>query len=43
MHIFQSDKSCPKILIILTNLIYICSMISEFNIRKPDKSQIGKK
>jgi hypothetical protein len=43
MYIFLSEKSCPKILVIPPNLIYISSMINEFNIRKANKSRISKK
>jgi hypothetical protein len=43
MHIFLSEKSCPKILVIPPNLIYISGMINELNIRKANKSRISKK
>jgi hypothetical protein len=43
MHIFWSEKSCLKILVIPPNLIYISGMINKFNIRKANKSRISKK
>ena len=43
MHIFLLEKSCPKILVIPSNLIYISSMKNEFNIRKANELRISKK
>jgi hypothetical protein len=43
MHIFLLEKSCPKIPIIPSNLIYISSMKNEFNIRKANELRISKK
>jgi hypothetical protein len=43
MHIFLLEKSCPKIPVILSNLIYISGMKNEFNIREANKSRIRKK
>ena len=43
MHILRSEKSCPKILVIPPNLIYISSITNECNIRKANKSRLSKK